>query len=82
MKLFAKILVASVFALSVVVPAFAAEEDTLMERQGVVAVANAYAQHGAVKHARARSAAAARAYDAPVSAPADNVTDFSIGSQR
>ena len=81
MKLVAKILVASAFALSAVVPAFAAEEDTLMERGGGMSAANFYAEQVAFKHVRTRHGAASKAYAHAVR-PADEVVDFSIGSQR
>jgi len=80
-KLFAKILVASVFALSAVVPAIAAEEDTLMERGNVMSAGNAHAEQVAAKHAHKRHPADSRAY-APASMPADEGIDLSIGSQR
>lgn len=80
MKLVAKILVASAFALSAIVPAFAAEEDTLMERGGGMSAGNAYAQQ-MVKHAHSRHVTSHRAY-VPVSTPTGDVIDFSIGSQR
>ncbi|HET7193241.1 MAG TPA: hypothetical protein VFI98_15185 [Pseudolabrys sp.] len=81
MKVIAKLVIASVFALSAIVPALAAEEDTLLEREGNMSARNAFAQQEVVKHARTHKAVNARAY-APASAPADDVTDFSIGSQR
>jgi len=80
-KAIAKIAIASVFTLSAIVPAFAAEEYTLQERAGYMRADNALAQQTVVKHARRHRAVDARAY-APASAPADDVTDFSIGSQR
>jgi hypothetical protein len=78
-RVIAKFVIASVFALSAIGPAFAAEEDTLLEREG--SAGNAFAQQVVVKHARTHRVVDARAY-APASAPADDVTDFSIGSQR
>ena len=51
----------------------------LLEREG--SAGNAFAQQIVVKHARTHRVVDARAY-APASAPADDVTDFSIGSQR
>jgi len=80
-KAIAKIAIASVFTLAAIVPAFAAEEDTLQERAAYMRADNAFAQQIVVKHARTHKTADAKAY-APASAPADDVTDFSIGSQR
>lgn len=81
MRVIAKIVIASAFTLSAIVPAFAAEEDLLQERAGYMSAGNAFAQQVVVKHARAHKAVDTKAY-APASAPADDVTDFSIGSQR
>jgi hypothetical protein len=77
----ARIILTSILALSAAVPAFAAEEDTLLERAGSVSTARPLGQRVAVKHAQTRHATEARAYD-PASTPADEVVDFGIGSQR
>jgi len=80
-KIASRIILTSILALSAAVPASAAEEDTLLERAGSVSTTHPLGQHLAVKHAQTRHAAEARAYD-PASAPADEVIDFGIGSQR
>jgi hypothetical protein len=74
-KIASRIILTSILALSAAVPAFAAEEDTLLERT------RPPGQHVTVKHAQTRHATEARAYD-PASAPADGMIDFGIGNQR
>ena len=81
MKIASRIILTSILVLSAAVPAFAAEEDTLLERAGSVSTTRPPGQHVAVKHAQTRHATEARAYD-PASAPADGMIDFGIGSQR
>ena len=56
MRVIAKIVIASAFTLSAIVPAFAAEEDLLQERAGYMSAGNAFAQQVVVKHARAHKA--------------------------
>lgn len=81
MKIASRIIFTSILALSAAAPAFAAEEDTLLERAGSVSITRPLGQHAAVKHAQTRHATEVRAYD-PASAPADETIDFGIGSQR
>jgi len=76
-----RIIFASIFALSTISPAFAAEEDTLLERETSMSTVSAVEQHVVSKHVRAHRATEARAY-APAGTPADEAIDFSIGSQR
>lgn len=78
MKIAIRIIFA-VLALSTVGPAFAAEEDTLLEREAYMSTTSPLEQHVVSKRVHARHATEARAY-APAVAPAD--TDFGIGSQR
>ncbi len=70
MKTLTKLVAASILALSVA-PAFAAEENTLLER-------NTYVQHNTVQAHRAVDAFAF----APAGVAANNGQDFGIGSQR
>lgn len=79
MRIPARIIFASVLALSTVGPAFAAEEDTLLERGA--SMSTTLEQHVASKRVRAHHATEARAY-APAGAPAGETVDFGIGSQR
>lgn len=82
MRIPARIIFASVLALSTVGPAFAAEEDTLLERGASMSTTGSLEQHVASKRVRAHHAATeARAY-APAGAPAGETVDFGIGSQR
>ena len=80
MMIAVRIVFASVLALSTISPAFAAEEDTLLEREASMSTVSPVEQHVVSKHVRAHRATEARAY-APAGAPADAI-DFSIGSQR
>jgi hypothetical protein len=69
MKVITKVLAASVLALSVAAPAFAAEETTLLERNTYVAThADAMAYAPAPAHVR-------------VTVPSITARDFSIASQ-
>ena len=76
-----KILFASVLALSAVTSAYAAEEDTLVERGAYMSANASFQQHVVVKRDRAHRATEARAY-APGGVWADEAVDFGIGSQR
>ncbi len=76
-----KILFASILALSAVTSAYAAEEDTLVERGTYMSANASVEQHVAVKRDRAHRATEARAY-APAGVWADEAVDFGIGSQR
>jgi hypothetical protein len=76
-----KILFASILALSAATSAYAAEEDTLIERETSMSTAALSQQHVAANHVRAHRATEARAY-APAGVPADEAVDFGIGSQR
>jgi hypothetical protein len=80
-RISARIIFASVLALSTVGPAFAAEEDTLLERGASMSTTGSLEQHVASKRVRAHHATEARAY-APAGAPAGETVDFGIGSQR
>lgn len=83
MKIVTKLVVASILALSAVAPAFAGEEDTLLERNTYMFTPDArpIVQHQQNVDVRARRAMDARAY-APAGAPVGEVRDFRIGSQR
>ena len=74
-------IVFAVLALSTVGPAFAAEEDTLLEREAYMSTTSPLEQHVASKRVHAHHAIEARAY-APTAAPAGEDTDFGIDSQR
>lgn len=81
MRISARIIFASVLALSTVGPAFAAEEDTLLEREASMSTTGPLEQHVASKRVHAHHATEARAY-APAGAPTGEAVDFGIGSQR
>lgn len=81
MKSFAKFIFASTFALSALAPAFAAEEDLLLERNGKISSTESIVQSAAAKHVRAHRATDARAY-VPADASVGEGVDFGIGSQR
>lgn len=75
MKTLAKLAAASILALAVVAPAFAAEENTLLER-------NSYSAHQ-VQQNSAKSHRAAEAFAfAPAGVTTYGGVDFSIESQR
>ncbi|HUL89217.1 MAG TPA: hypothetical protein VLU23_13695 [Pseudolabrys sp.] len=76
-----RIIFASVLALSTISPAFAAGEDTLLEREASMPTVSPLEQHVVSKHVRTHRATEARAY-APAGTPVDEAIDFSIGSQR
>ncbi len=80
MKIVTKLAVASVLALSVAAPAFAAEETTLLERNTDTLSTSA----DALAYAPARTSVAGKAYaraHAPAAAKSITVRDFGIGSQ-
>lgn len=81
MKTATRIILASALALSAAGAAFAAEEDTLLERENPMSASGALAQHVLVKRVRAHHASETRTY-APAATPSGEVVDFSIGSQR
>jgi hypothetical protein len=76
-----KILFACVLTLSAVTSAYAAEEDSLVERGTYMSANASVEQHVVVKRDRAHRATEARAY-APAGVWADEAVDFGIGSQR
>lgn len=79
MKVVTRFVFASILGLSAVTPAFAAEEDTLLERAHVSTMAP-FAEAVVGKPVNTR-----RAIDGayvPASAPAGEMSDFCIGSQR
>jgi hypothetical protein len=79
MKTFTKFVAASILALSAIAPAFAGEEDTLLER-------NTYNATTSVRHVRHNGVKAHHAVDAFAFAPAgiagQNGQNFGIESQR
>ena len=81
MKIATKLVFASFLALSAVAPAFAAEEDTLLEREAYMSNTSAINQHVATKRVQTLRAFEARAY-APAGASVGESVDFGIGSQR
>lgn len=80
MKLVTKLAASSILALSIVAPALAAEEDTLLERGTYLSTENRpVTQQAQVNRLRAH-----RAVDAMASTPADTTAsgiDLGIGSQ-
>jgi hypothetical protein len=79
-KVVTRFVFASILGLSAVTPAFAAEEDTLLERAHVSTMAP-FAEAVVGKPVNTRRAIDVRAY-VPASAPAGEMSDFGIGSQR
>ena len=81
MKIGSKIIFVSALALAAVGSAYAAEEDTLVERETYMSANAPFEQHVAVKHVRAQHAVDTRAY-ALAGASVGEAIDFGIGSQR
>lgn len=81
MKITTKLVCASFLALSAIAPAFAAEEDTLLEREAYMSNTGTPYQHVAPKRVQTLRALDARAY-APAGASVGDAVDFGIGSQR
>ena len=80
MKTSAKIITAAFLALSAVAPAFAAEENTLIERNTYLYAADA---RPIVQPAQVNTVRAHRGVEAMAFAPANvDTRDYGIGSQR
>ena len=81
MKIGTKIIFVSALALAAVSSAYAAEEDTLIERETYMSANAPSERHVAVKRVRAQHTIDTRAY-ASAGASVGEAVDFGIGSQR